>query len=118
MGRPIRQTADLSIVELVLATWRLSCLLVQERGPGDVFKRIREMPGVETHALGPDGWPMTFFGRLLFCIRCTSVWAALAVLILSQLAPWLVRVLAFSAGAIIIEELGFEGLKEADHGTI
>lgn len=47
-----------------LAAWRITHLLAHEDGPGDVIARLR--------ALGGDG----FWGRLLDCFYCLSLWIA------------------------------------------
>jgi hypothetical protein len=47
-----------------LATWRLSSLLARERGPWNVFGRLRgAVPGIG--------------GELLGCVRCVGVWVAI-----------------------------------------
>src|SRR5437763_519395 len=47
-----------------LAAWRITHLLAHEDGPGDVIYRLR--------ALGGAG----FWGRLLDCFYCLSLWIA------------------------------------------
>jgi hypothetical protein len=51
----------------VLATWRVTHLLVAEDGPADVVVRLRRRAG--------DGW----IGEALDCFYCLSVWTALPV---------------------------------------
>lgn len=78
-----------------LAVWRVTHLLHAEDGPGEVFLRLRDAAG--------DG----FFGRLLGCFYCLSLWVALPV------APWLaagwvdrgLTWLALSAAAILLHRL-------------
>lgn len=77
---------------LILATWRLTSLLVQERGPDAIFDRIRE------HYRGTE------IGRALECVWCTSLYAAIVILILDRLCPRLVDILAISAGAIVYDK--------------
>ena len=57
----------------VLATWRLTHLLVLEDGPWDVVVRVR-------YALGDS-----LAGRAMDCFYCTSVWMA------APFALWLAR---------------------------
>ena len=52
-------------VVAVLATWRVAYMLSSEDGPGDCVVRLRR-------ALG-DG----FWGKLMDCFYCLSVWIAL-----------------------------------------
>lgn len=69
----------------MLATWRLTSLLVQEDGPARLFARLRAF---------------STFGGVLECVWCCSVWVAGALLILERFWRWPVDVLAVSAGAI------------------
>jgi hypothetical protein len=76
-----------------LAAWRITHLLNSEDGPGELFQRARRNAG--------DG----FWGRLLGCFLCLSLWVALPISWLSA-RSWKERILlwpAFSAGAILIE---------------
>lgn len=61
-----------------LATWRLSSLLVDERGPWDLFLRFRKLVGIEHDDDGkatiiPDG----FFPGVLSCVWCASMWVGM-----------------------------------------
>lgn len=77
----------------VLAVWRLTHLLCEEDGPGDLFARLRR-------ALGNG-----FFGQMLDCFYCLSLWvAAPAAWFLGS--SWLDRLflwLGLSGGAILLE---------------
>lgn len=56
------------MIELILcsaATWRVAHLLSKEDGPFDIIYTIRKAAGAG------------FFGSLLDCFYCTSVWVAL-----------------------------------------
>jgi hypothetical protein len=77
----------------ILAVWRLTHLLNAEDGPGDILVRIRQLAG------------SGFWGGLLDCSYCLSLWIALPFAFLLS-KHWLERVLlwlAFSAGAILLE---------------
>ena len=77
----------------VLCTWRVTHLLQAEDGPGDVGVRLRKLAG--------EG----FWGRLLDCFYCLSLWLAVPFALLLG-ATGVERVLlwlAFSAGAILLE---------------
>ncbi|HEY5369414.1 MAG TPA: DUF1360 domain-containing protein [Hanamia sp.] len=52
-------------IVLSLAIWRITHLFSKEDGPFDIIYRLRK-------AIGAD-----FFGSLLDCFYCTSVWVAL-----------------------------------------
>ena len=61
-----------------LATWRLSSLLVRERGPWDVFVRLRAKVGISHDELGkPVEIPDNVLAGILSCTWCASVWIAL-----------------------------------------
>ena len=49
----------------ILAVWRVTHFFWGEDGPGDIVIRIRRLAG--------DG----FFGRVLDCFYCLSLWVAL-----------------------------------------
>ncbi len=87
----------------ILAVWRITHLFAAEDGPGEVLARLRRLAG--------DG----FWGRLLDCFYCLSLWAAAPVAWqLAGAVPgdggggWGFAVLlwlSLSAGAILIERL-------------
>jgi hypothetical protein len=81
-----------------LATWRLTHLLNAEDGPWEIFVKLRRAVG--------DG----FFGQLLDCFYCLSVWVAapLAILLGETWTERLLLLLAFSALAIALERLTAE----------
>ena len=55
----------LYLVLCILAVWRLTHLFSKEDGPFDIIYAIRKKAGAG------------FFGSLLDCFYCTSVWVAL-----------------------------------------
>ena len=77
----------------VLCTWRITHLLRAEDGPGDLVVWLRKLAGE------------SFWGRLLDCFYCLSLWIALPFALIvggtgiERLLMWL----AFSAGAILLE---------------
>ena len=83
----------------ILATWRLTSLLHKEDGPFDVFALARDAAGVRFDELSRP-YSDNPVGKALTCFWCTSMWAGLIVGRGS-----IVRALAYSAGAILIEEL-------------
>jgi len=79
----------------VLAVWRVTHLFWGEDGPGDIFVRLRRRAG--------GSW----FGRLLDCFYCLSLWVA-APVAWKLGCNWLERVLLWaglSAGAILLERV-------------
>lgn len=76
-----------------LATWRVTHLLVEEDGPGDMVVRLRQRAG--------DGW----IGRAMDCFYCLSIWTAAPVAVAVARRPreapltWL----ALSGAACLLE---------------
>jgi hypothetical protein len=81
-----------NLLRLILATWRLTSLLVQERGPDAVFERIR------------DHYRGTEVGMALSCVWCTSLWVAIVIVLLDRICPVAVDILAVSTGAIAVDK--------------
>lgn len=80
----------------VLATWRISHLLAREDGPRDVLARLRARAG------------SGFFGTLLDCFYCLSLWVAapLAFFVAEKPLELLLAWLALSGAACLLERLG------------
>jgi len=70
-------------------------MIVEEDGPGYVFRRLRAEAGV--YAPGE----VTFLAGLLSCIFCVSVWAA-AILYVTRGLRFPQWILAVSAGALLV----------------
>jgi Protein of unknown function (DUF1360) len=77
----------------VLATWRVSHLLVSEDGPWDVIARLRLRLGDSA------------IGRVMDCFGCTSLWAAapISLFVMRQLPELVVCWLALSGAAYLLE---------------
>lgn len=88
----------LRLVIAVLATWRLSHLIAFEDGPWDVIARIRR------RANGG------FFGRLMDCFYCVSLWVAAPVTILlrPRLEEGVLLWLAISGAACLLDRVGHD----------
>lgn len=88
------------LVDLALATWRLSSLLVNEAGPWHIFQKLRKASGItydeNNDIVSWNDWtPLT-------CVLCTSLYVGLLI----RLVPRPVRrALAISAIAVIVEKL-------------
>ena len=84
-----------ALILAILCVWRVTHLLAAEDGPGDVFVRMRR-------ALGQGFW-----GRLLDCFYCLSLWTAVPFALLLA-DGWRNRALfwlAASGGACLLERL-------------
>lgn len=90
---------------LALATWRLSNLLVNEDGPGDMFAHLRNLAGVQDNA---DVQPNAVAGAFV-CIWCMSVWVGVLFGVMWQAWPgaimWLALPLALSAAVIAMDKV-------------
>lgn len=87
----MRQIHLLDLVILVLATFRISALLVWDKGPFGLFQKIRELVGIE-YIETQEGVipikivPESFLSGLFDCIRCISMYVAAALLVAWVLA--------------------------------
>ena len=82
------------LILAVLGVWRVTHLLNAEDGPADVLVRLRRGVG--------NG----FWGSLLDCFYCLSLWVALPFALIGE--TWRERLLlwpALSAGAILLERM-------------
>ncbi len=77
----------------ILAVWRVTHLLQAEDGPWDVVVHLRRRAGAG------------FWGQLLDCFYCLSVWIAVpfAIFLGHTLGQGIMLWLALSAGAILVE---------------
>jgi hypothetical protein len=82
----------------VLAAWRMTHLLASEDGPADLIVKLRSRLG--NH----------FFGRLMDCFNCLSLWVAAPAALFVSRRPldWLFTWLALSGGACLLERLARE----------
>jgi uncharacterized membrane protein YciS (DUF1049 family) len=87
------QALWLQVLVAVLATWRVSLLLVKDEGPFSVFETLRYITRENQ------------IGALLSCVRCTSFWVAWVILGLVYLgAWWLLAGLALSGAAWMLQK--------------
>ena len=98
------------IVIFSLATWRIANMLVNERGPFELFVRIREIANIQHDE---DGFPMiipdNLLAGILSCVWCCSIWVAFGFVLVSLFFPIFTlkfaTIFAISAGAILIDRL-------------
>lgn len=95
----------IDLLVAALATWRLSAMLSYERGPGDVFVRIRERLGIyhddDGVKISTNG---TVVAELVDCLWCLSPWMAVGVMGIVALGLTVVLYpFALSAAAIGME---------------
>ena len=98
----------LTILILILATWRLSSLLADEAGPWDVFTYLRTLAGVRYDDVGQP-YGSNVLARGIMCVFCVSVWVGVGWASLYYVAPnmtfWVGLPFALSAGAILVSEV-------------
>ncbi|HZH67307.1 MAG TPA: DUF1360 domain-containing protein [Flavisolibacter sp.] len=80
---------------LVIAVWRLTHLISAEDGPFDVIIKLRRMAGTG------------FFGKLMDCFYCLSMWmgVAAALLATTDLKEVVVLTLYYSGASLLLEKL-------------
>lgn len=77
------------------ACWRITHLLANEDGPGDVVLRIRR-------SLGDS-----MAGRAMDCFYCLSLWVGgpLALILMQDFLGWVLAWLALSGAACVVERM-------------
>ena len=89
----------------MLATWRVSSLLVDENGPFDIFAELRYRVGVRFDKQSQP-YGKNEFAKVFTCIWCMSIWIGIMLTIGFALIPtityWICLPLALSAGAIYV----------------
>ena len=102
------------LIILILAAFRLSALLTFDRGPFDIFVKIRELSGIKYIETEKDVQPIViipdrFFAGLLSCFGCISTWVAMFVWLL-WFSNWYIidaglLVLAIAGGLYLIHKV-------------
>lgn len=86
-----------SLVVMILASWRISCLFYYDRGPWDLFDRLRYRAGVY---LDPEH--RSFWGKQLACFWCVSLWVSLGVVIVGLFYPVILLPFAVGGAAVLL----------------
>lgn len=89
------------------AVWRISSLFARERGPFDLFVRIRKHIYIRTVYNSLVGKVFVTLNDGIVCVWCNSVWFAsiFSIAISGSVFEWFINTLALSGLAIIIEVL-------------
>lgn len=95
---------------MLLATWRITNLFVWERGPYDIFGKFRnllQIVTITTISGEQENYSENELGKLFSCVWCLSPYIATILLLISRfsLGKILIKVFAFSAGAILINKV-------------
>lgn len=95
---------------MAFALLRISLLVTQERGPWDVFLKIREIAGIQHDTQGePDMWTENFITGVLTCVWCFSMWFAFVITVAYALYPvitvWICMPFSFSAVVVLANNI-------------
>lgn len=103
----------LDVTVLGLAVFRMSMLLVEERGPFYLFAWLRLRAGIRhdtnnlPYVVYARGWRMEV-GELFLCVWCMSVWVGMAVTLaylwVPTLTVWMCLPFALSALALVLQK--------------
>ena len=98
----------MKFVLLVLATWRITSMVVREDGPFSAFARLRKLIGVRYDAHSVAYGTNTLAEGIL-CVWCASVWFSFFAAFLnensSSVFEFLISWLAISTAVIALDEL-------------
>lgn len=91
----------MNFILATLALWRITHLIAKEDGPWDVIYRIRKASGAG------------FFGSLLDCFYCVSIWTAIPFGCWLGNSWWekFLYWLALSGAVCLLEQLTISGIK-------
>jgi hypothetical protein len=80
---------------LVIVVWRLTHLISAEDGPFDLIIKLRKAAG------------QSFFGKLMDCFYCLSIWIGLAAAFLASrnAKEIIILCLYYSGASILLEKL-------------
>ena len=91
-----------------LAVWRIASIFVRERGPFDLFLKLRKRVGIQHDNSGnPVGIPDGFLPGVFSCVWCASVWIGFFFATIWVVSPeWSLKFsvpFALSAVAIFVD---------------
>ncbi len=87
-----------------LAAWRMTALLSYERGPFDMFARLRRLLGFAHDDEGrPSVWPDGVLQNVIACPWCLGLPMAAVAFGLWQVVPLAVIVLAAASVVVAVE---------------
>jgi hypothetical protein len=93
-----------SLVIGALLTWRLLSLLVRERGPYDLFGKLRDKVGIGFDEMSQPV-ARNELAQAFLCMWCLSIWVGWAVALFLAPSEWVIMGLVYSAGALIVERI-------------
>jgi hypothetical protein len=103
------------LVLAAFATFRISDILVSERGPWDICFHLRRLVGIKHDGnMDPEIYPEKFLPLLFSCVGCMSVWVGAAVMFVYLCLPAIFSLLivvpfGLSGAAVLIDSLQYKG---------
>lgn len=89
-----------------LATYRLTAMIHNEAGPGDMFGKFRSMIGIKFDQYS-NPYGTNWVAEGVLCFYCLSVWIGFVVMVWLMLAALLDFILL---GVILLFPLAFSGV--------
>lgn len=82
-------------IVILIAVWRVTHLISSEDGPFEVIIKIRKLAG------------QSFFGKLMDCFYCLSIWIGLgaAFLVTLDVKELVLLCLYYSGASILLEKI-------------
>jgi hypothetical protein len=100
-----------SLIVLSLAVWRISTMLVDEEGPGDILVKLRWLIGIR-EVVTVEGEKVSrvievhgIIARLFRCVWCLSIWIALIFALFYAPDMWLTATFTLSGGALVVHKV-------------
>lgn len=98
----------MDLIILVLATWRISNLIIHENGPYNILDRFRDFVGIDYDDFGQI-YGKNEFANGLKCMMCNTIWLGIIFTISYAIIPVYTTLIlmpfALSAGAILFDEV-------------
>ena len=95
---------------IAAAGWGCTAMLSYEKGPFNIFVKIRQLIGIQHDDQGqPTVWSDNVLANAVSCPWCLGIYGAVAMWGLWQVSQTAVMILAASAGLVIIEQWARRG---------
>lgn len=97
---PLPEPLIFWLIVAALASWRIASVIHRE----GIMRGVRKWFGVREEG-EPIFYPDGFWGELLSCLWCLSVWTSLATTILLFTFPYILLPFAISSAVILFEKV-------------
>lgn len=96
--------SGLLFIITILATWRFTHLIQNEKGPLKIFVRLRSLFGIlHDEEDIPYLYPDNIIAPLFSCMWCMSIWTSLFCTLIILIEPILLVPLAVSGGTLLLQ---------------